>query len=64
MKIEFQMETKEGVHFPFQNSFYILQYVLNSTGHSNIHYTNKLIEPPAYHKRNHRNMQGFLSRFP
>ncbi len=47
MKIGFQMEAKEGVHFPFQNSFNILQYVLNSTGHSNIHDTNKLIEFPS-----------------
>jgi hypothetical protein len=47
MKIGFQMEAKEGVHFPFQKSFNILQYVLNSTGHSNIHDTNKLIESPS-----------------
>jgi hypothetical protein len=64
MKIGFQTEAKEGVHFPFQNSFNILQYVLNSTCHSNIHDTNKLIESSAYHKRNHRRHARFSFSFP
>ncbi len=63
MKIGFQTEAKECVHFPFQNSFNILQYVLNSTGHSNMIQTNWL-NTQLIIKETTEDMQGFLSLFP